>query len=218
MKKYCNNQCHNLRGGLKSKSKKFKSHFEAGTDQGWKLFTTEYPNIQSYEKLTDESPIKIIKATGKLNCSAEKIFHKIWDQTYEEKKKTDDSLLKDAVLEKIDDHTIITYQSYKAPWPVSSRDFLFLRSKVVEDGNIYQVDVSIEHNSKPVETTTKNGFVRAKLIVSGYVYVPKGDNECEATHIVLMDPCGNIPSFLVNSNTAKIPKKIKEFQDLASTL
>eukprot|EP01091_Cochliopodium_minus_P013193 TRINITY_DN418_c0_g1_i1.p2 TRINITY_DN418_c0_g1~~TRINITY_DN418_c0_g1_i1.p2 ORF type:complete len:225 (+),score=78.64 TRINITY_DN418_c0_g1_i1:49-675(+) len=195
---------------------KFKGHFK--TNDGWTALKNDFQGIESWEKLTTESPIKIIKATGTLKCSAEKMFNKIWNQTYEEKKKGDDSLLEDTILEKIDDNTLIKYQGYKATWPVSNRDFLFLRSKFEENGAIYQVDVSIEHSSKSVEQTSKNGYVRAKLIVSGYVYVPKGNNECEATHIVLMDPSGNVPTILVNSNTSKIAKKIKEFQDISSTL
>ena len=47
-----------------------------------------------------------------VDVSAEKLFNKVYNQTYEEKKKNDSSMLDDKILDKVAENIIIRYQAY----------------------------------------------------------------------------------------------------------
>jgi len=87
--------------------------------------------------------------------------------------------------------------------------------KKEDDGSIHQWNISCQSDKMPEQT----GVVRAKTRISGTIYKATGnENECEITHIVLVDPCGNIPTFMINANTSRIPKRVSYLNDLAKSL
>lgn len=128
------------------------------------------------------------------------LFDLVYNQSFAEKKKSDDSMLADEVVESLNGDALrIVYQAYSAPWPVSSRDLLLNRSKVEESGVFWQVDVSTKHAKKP---NPSGSYVRADLI-GAYRYAPH-EKGVYVTYIVFMDPMGNIPGFVVNGNMGKV--------------
>jgi len=156
------------------------------------------------------SGVKCVMAKGAVNMSAQRLFEIIWGQTEEEKKKDDDSLISDII---ISDHgtSVIRYQSYKCPFPISNRDFLFLRTRREVGGVFYQIDKSYVFDEVP----KKSGFVRGEVVVGAYIYEPIDENSCNVTYITQVDPCGNLPKFFVNMNVSKVPNRIVDFRKIA---
>jgi hypothetical protein len=107
------------------------------------------------------------------------LLEKVFNQTFEEKKKGDDSFLNEEILEAVSDEVKVLYQLYAVPWPLSNRDLVILRSKWEEDGTFYQVDISTKHDKKPDPTGSN---VRADLL-GCYKYEPI-ENGTRATYVV----------------------------------
>lgn len=109
----------------------------------------------------------------------------------------------------------VRYQCYSVVWPISNRDFVLLRSqKRGGDGVIHAWDVSTESEKMPEQ----KGNVRGKVVCAGYCYVPTGENECELTYVMCMDPAGSIPHMVVNAATGKVAKRVFDLSELGKTL
>ena len=167
-------------------------------------------DIKAWKRSLPGKSVEVVKATGVVDgVQPGELNDKVFNQPYEEKKKADDSFIAEELLETVDDNSKILYQAYSAPWPVSNRDLVLLRSKWEEDGVHYQVDISTKHASKPDPVGSN---VRADLI-GCYRYAPH-DKGTEATYMVFMDPMGNIPGFVVNANVGKVPARVEAFRKM----
>lgn len=69
-----------------------------------------------------ETPITIKRAKGIIHCNARKLFDYMWKQTLEDKKKYEDTLAEDKIIQPLNDDSHIRYQIYKFPWPLDNRD------------------------------------------------------------------------------------------------
>lgn len=111
----------------------------------------------------------------------------------------------------------IVYNVLKAPWPLSSRDFLQWRYiNRFDDGSVAVMHRSAEHPAYPAYTTGK--LIRGENIIGGYKFVPSQ----KGTEIFLVsqtDICGNVPRWLINSLAAKAPKQwIENFRRACNEL
>ena len=166
--------------------------------------------MEAWKKALPGKSVEVVKATGVIDgVQPEELRNKVYDQPFDEKKKSDDSFLEEEVLETVDDSTKVIYQAYSAPWPVSNRDLVILRSKREENGTYYQIDISTTNAKKPDPT---GSYVRADLI-GCYKYEPCEEGT-KATYLVFMDPMGMVPAFVVNSNTGKVPKRVEAFREM----
>lgn len=180
-------------------------------EPGWSAFEHKSdPSIVATKRTLPGKSVEIVKASGLVpGIEPRTLRDLVYEQSFEEKKAADSSFLEEQVLEVVDANSKVLYQAYSAPWPVSNRDLVLLRSKWEENGTFYQVDISVSHPKKPNPTGSN---VRADLI-GCYKYEP-ADKGCTATYCVYMDPCGNIPSFVVNSNTGKVPARVEAFRKM----
>ncbi len=98
---------------------------------GWIAFEHKFgADIKAEKKALPGKSVEIARAEGVVeNVTPETLFNLVFNQTFEEKKKSDDSMLADEIVESINDDIRIVYQAYSAPWPVSGRDILLNRSK-----------------------------------------------------------------------------------------
>eukprot|EP00471_Norrisiella_sphaerica_P012299 CAMPEP_0184500078 /NCGR_PEP_ID=MMETSP0113_2-20130426/43586_1 /TAXON_ID=91329 /ORGANISM="Norrisiella sphaerica, Strain BC52" /LENGTH=812 /DNA_ID=CAMNT_0026888291 /DNA_START=147 /DNA_END=2585 /DNA_ORIENTATION=+ len=105
----------------------------------------------------------------------------------------------------------IVYMRYKAPWPVSQRDFVNISEiRVRADGSRRVIATEYKHKDGPEESR----IVRAKLMYGGWEFQAKGDgNECTATYITAMDPRGTLPTWLVNQVANDTPMCLAAIRD-----
>jgi len=94
----------------------------------------------------------------------------------------------------------VVYYSFKAPWPVTSRDFFVLAGeKITDDGIVISAVNSVVRPDCP----EREGYVRAQLKASGFVIKPldnddDGTPRCMVTYVVQCKPMGWIPNMIVN--------------------
>ncbi len=167
-------------------------------------------DVKASKKALPGKGVEIVRSDGVIEgVTPATLCDLVMNQSFEDKKKADASMLADEVVEQIDEALRVVYQAYSAPWPVSGRDLLLNRSRVEEDGVFWHVDVSTKHAKKP---DPQGSYVRADLI-GAYRYAPH-DKGTAVTYVVFMDPMGNIPSFLVNAQMGKVPARVESFRQL----
>jgi hypothetical protein len=81
------------------------------------------------------------------------------------------------------------------PYPVSDRDVVGKGDWSIDKatGTVYLHAEGIKSEYK----LDKNK-VRVTLLIADFVLVPKGLDKTEVTYVVLSDPGGNLPSFVIN--------------------
>lgn len=96
------------------------------------------------------------------------------------------SLVKDGEFE-------ICHFTYKAPWPLSNRDFVTLRRKFVDGDKVYYLNKSYDYGVPEV-----NGVVRGELVIGSFCIEKIGENKCRVTYISQSDPKGDVPEAMKN--------------------
>ena len=182
-------------------------------EPGWTEFEHKgAKDVKAQKKTLPGKGVEMVRAEGIIEGVAPAaLFDLVFNQTFADKKKSDDSMQADEVVEEVEGGALrIVYQAYSAPWPVSGRDLLLNRSHVEEGGVHWHVDVSTKHAKKP---DPQGSYVRADLL-GAYRYAPH-EQGTHVTYVVFMDPMGNIPSFLVNGNMGKVPARVESFRHMA---
>lgn len=89
-------------------------------------------------------------------------------------------------VELVDMDTSIGYSSFKAPFPVTGRDFCSIgRTYRSSDGSVLVVYTSVEHPKAP----PVKKYVRGKLIFSGLLIRPIDSQSSQVTYALGSDPC-----------------------------
>jgi hypothetical protein len=120
-------------------------------------------------------------------------------------------------VEILDQFTSIGYNSFKAPWPVSGRDFTALGRSVILPpsavpgldastgtiGAVFTFSTNIESPKKPPQ----KGLVRGILHFCGLWIeaVPGNPNRSKVIYCLGSDPMGSIPKSIVNAANVKQP-------------
>lgn len=99
----------------------------------------------------------------------------------------------------------LVYFTIPGFWPVSGRDFVILNHYELdtENGVFMELSKSIANKSYP---PNKGDYVRAHLPLSGALVraVPDSSLLCQLQYLVVVDPKGRIPSFMVKSILEKV--------------
>jgi hypothetical protein len=95
----------------------------------------------------------------------------------------------------------LVYYSFKAPWPVTNRDFIVCAGeKITDNGIVISAVSSIVRDDVP----ERDGYVRGVLGPSGFVIKPLDNDEegkprCMVTYMASVNPMGWIPTMVVNA-------------------
>lgn len=171
-------------------------------DDGWK-FKLEQDGVKVYLKSDPNGgELNFSKGIGIIAGSPEMIramycapgTRPLWDEMYDTGE----------VIEQIDPNTTIGYAAFKAPWPVSGRDFCTIgRSIVNPDGSILVYHADYQHPKAP----KKKGLVRGELIYSALYAkpIPGNPSKSEVIYAVGSNPKGSLPTNIVNAVNVKQP-------------
>lgn len=156
------------------------------------LFMHEPP-----KKVTEDDGIKCCKAQVELPCSAEQAFSYVSLPDLVERRRWDTDLIDLQPLETISPRIELIYQSYKAPFPITSRDFVALRCRDRDPatGVLYSYGKSVNSSKAPLPSQTR--CVRATA-TSAFVFIPLSENRCKIIRLAKTDPKGMIPKFAVS--------------------
>ena len=111
-----------------------------------------------------------------------------------------------------DDHFYITHTLVPSPWPVKDRDSV-VRSDITqqEDGA-----VRIDFAAVPTEVPAQKGYERVQNVQGYWVFTPQQGGKTRLEYVVMVDPGGKLPTWLVNKFALDVPyQSIKAMHKLA---
>lgn len=165
----------------------------------WELIA-EKDNIKVYAKPDAKTGFNIYKAVMVVDASEDRVVEVLKDIKNYNKwtPRLDDTQL----LKSINNNEFYYYSTVSAPM-VSSRDMV-VHLKTFKTGNATVVKM----NGAPNLIPQKKGFVRMPLYSGTYVIEPTFDNKVAVSLEYQADPGGNLPKWIVNNNTDKVPMEM----------
>ncbi|CAG9331626.1 unnamed protein product [Blepharisma stoltei] len=154
--------------------------------------TLKAKNNLTRHKIYTESGINIVKSSGTIPRSAQIVCDALWD--YTRKREWDKGCTEVRLIQEFPSGIRIMYNSFKSPWPVTDRDFVYASRKVILGSDILMSSANVVTPLCP----EKSSHVRGEMKSSGFLIHPLDDNSCTLTYVVNVDPRGSIPNFAVN--------------------
>jgi START domain len=171
-----------------------KSLLAEPISEGWDEVRNT-PGLQVYKKITEASPIAIIKAKIFIpNTCVEDVLFAIWDGEF---RRSWDNVIQDFhVIEKVSDDSDLIYFYAQSPMPmiVSNREFVQHRKYMKDPTGTFIVYWSADREDIPVP----EGWVRANTIISGYA-IKSTEEGVLVDFISQNDVRGKIPPKLINT-------------------
>ena len=190
----------------------------AQQDKTWSKHKTKDDKIKVDYKYVANSNLCTIRGQTIIPNSSVEQYYEFskggYNNTYKWEKECDKMCTENVCVQAIDiDHEIV-YGSYDSGiFVISPRDFCYIKARYkindykANDGKLYDLSCTLCYSvdeKYPFYRTTKKKHVRAILKYSGYIFfrdksdksIPSGS--CRAAYIVYLDPCGWIPTWVVN--------------------
>lgn len=166
------------------------SRAEDPSVSGW-TYLNDSQGVQVWSKEFPNSPVIAVRGTVKLPFPIAEVYTVLTDNS----RCTEwlPMITKKETLQQISTNTRIEYAQIKMPWPLQDRYTVAEGSLEVRSGNTYWISYkSVDgHLSDPER-------VRARLDLSTFYLRPEGAEATYIDVILLSDPMGSVPKFLVN--------------------
>jgi hypothetical protein len=168
----------------------------------WKLISN-ITGTKLYEKdRKDVCPLPCYLVETDIKQEKDVLVGKVWDVNEDGAKLNDPKIL---TWEEVDvDKSAgwkICSQKNSAGWPVWPRQFIFAQTKIEEKDTTYLVAHSVVHSDVKVD---EKKYVRGNIHLSVYAFKDNGDKTTNVWRITQVDPCGNIPHWLVKMYSANL--------------
>jgi len=167
--------------------------------------------IPVYTRMVAGSEILEYKADVIVNASISKVL-----PLFEDEKQIHRWYFQ-CVLSKLVEHdgpkNEIIYLILHMPWPLSSRDFVFRRTKSIDKDGV----ISYTLTALPDRLPLVKGMVRVQSISSVWSFKSLPNDRTEVSFQQHTDPAGNIPASLINKLVANTPFfSLKSFRRLVT--
>ncbi|MAZ49548.1 MAG: hypothetical protein CME65_13390 [Halobacteriovoraceae bacterium] len=175
--------------------------YSLNLESGWKKIS-EKDGIKVYTKSTKDSPIQYLRAKGVISAKVENICAIL--RSVETAVDWTPNLIERSYVKNISDTEAILYDVSNMPWPVTDREMvLHHKLSVTEDRDALVLDFKSVDNPK---AKRDKDYVRAKIEFGQLRFKPvENGKKTEMEMIVLVDPMGSIPVWIVNLLQVSIP-------------
>ena len=166
-------------------------------------------DLQPGEKGTG---FNIVRATVEWNdINPETLFNTLHDADY--RKTWDKKMIDGHNICQLDSRNDIGYYAAQPHWLISKRDFCNMRSWMEFTGGEY---IIMNHSVHHADCPEREGFVRARSIITGYYMIPTPIGGTKLIFISHSDPKGSIPAWLVNNLMGSLtPNTLTNLHDSA---
>lgn len=181
----------------------FFFNFSAQADaiaEGW-TFITKKKEIDIYSKSTEDSPIKALRVIGPIHGNLATITSIL--RNVEDAKNWVPNLGERSYVQNISDTEAILYEITLMPWPVDDRE-LVVHHKLSLSADKKAIVLhfkSVEHKDRPITSDR----VRAKFVMGKIKFSYLSDIQTNIDMILLVDPMGKIPKWMVNLLQVRMP-------------
>ncbi|KAL6041075.1 hypothetical protein QOT17_025107 [Balamuthia mandrillaris] len=150
----------------------------------------------------DGSASSSLRVCGSVECSPAALKRLMDSNDLKLKQNWEREMVGLDVIEEVTDRIIVVRARYKAPFPVTNREFVTIKcDTTLKDGTRVTYGCSINHD----RCYADSNFVRGVVRIMGAFYrpVPGSPNMCSFARIITVDPKGNIPAWVVNATKSK---------------
>jgi len=183
-------------------------------DELWGKADTSQKGLEIFTAQREGEPITFLRGRAEIPTTAKAVFEFIKDSELC-MRILDPMCYEFEIVEQVDEVRSVLYGIFQTPFPLANRDFVWAAQDVWrEDEQIgISCGISVEHDDKPDNVP---GVVRGELRTSGYFMQTNKDKEntCIVNYVVLADPKGFIPVWVVNlvvKDQAKNLIRLKEY-------
>ena len=164
---------------------------------------TEYKskgNIQMwYKYYPDVCDLARYKIQATIKKPIQTVLGYVWNASFESMNKEDPGLIDFEVLETGQNYKVRRFL-HQLKWPVWNRETVFTQVKHEEGNDIYLIGYSVNHGGAPLK---QDENVRTKVHLSVYKYTKVDDNTTRLQRVAQVDPCGQIPHWMVEAKAGK---------------
>jgi len=195
--------------GNNPKPTKISDYFK---DNKWKLIK-EKDQIKIFSMEAEGIDVLAFRALGKLNAPVDQVMELL--RRVEISTEWMPRLAVKKIIRDVSDHEAITYSVNDLPWPFSDREMVLNNRLVVhkDKGNMVIEIFSVEDE----RAQRKKKTIRAKVYLGQTWINAISENQTEVELIILVDPKGKIPKWLVNLLQKDMPYKLlKGMEKMAS--
>eukprot|EP01104_Vermistella_antarctica_P010503 TRINITY_DN2809_c1_g1_i1.p1 TRINITY_DN2809_c1_g1~~TRINITY_DN2809_c1_g1_i1.p1 ORF type:complete len:232 (-),score=57.03 TRINITY_DN2809_c1_g1_i1:151-846(-) len=171
-------------------------------DDGWSTIPLEdMEDLELFERADLGGSINAIRVVALMPGSQQECFALNRETDLERVHKWDADVIETKIHKQISENVEVMYSTHNAPFPVTNRSFVYLRSKRVdEDGAIFSTSISINDDEYPVDSNFVRGVNQSQWC---FLPVEGNDKQCKLIRVVAIDPKGSIPTWIVNSHKKK---------------
>lgn len=181
------------------------------TDKTWRPIHT-LKEIIIEKKMIEDSNIACFKSSGVINCKTDELIKYVWNiyNTKDNIQAFDPDITEYEIVNNIKNNSRVCRQVNKLPWPMWSRESVYLQM-IKKDGDMsYIIMYSVDSDNVQEQP---NKYVRSNVNISAYVF--ESCDSCTMMHrIAHIEPCGKIPSSLVNSYATKTASVIQHLMSI----
>eukprot|EP01101_Sappina_pedata_P009923 TRINITY_DN612_c0_g1_i1.p1 TRINITY_DN612_c0_g1~~TRINITY_DN612_c0_g1_i1.p1 ORF type:complete len:234 (+),score=114.72 TRINITY_DN612_c0_g1_i1:74-775(+) len=165
-------------------------------DETWNLIDEEQ-GISLFDKIIPDSPAHLTRAVGEFNAPVDVIAKLVAETNVIARNVWDTEIVVYNVIKSFNENYSLILQGFRAPFPVSSRDFSAVRCKKVIGDRIIICGTSVITDEIP----EVEGYVRGDVLVSGFLIEPVVGKPgvSRVIGVTQLDPKGWIPTAAVNS-------------------
>jgi START domain len=195
-------------------------------EQGWSAVEHDHgATVSLAEREVSNCDVHLIKASCIVEASSgDKLCARLSIQEVDALKKFDEDLLALRLIESFGNGADelgygaiqVTLRSYNAPFPVTNREFVTARTtrKIQPEGGGGTLWLAVGRSINRDDVPETPGFVRGKVVISGFVIEQLDDGASfRLTRFALIDPCGAIPSMVVNAFKKKAAAALLRVRD-----
>eukprot|EP01084_Bolivina_argentea_P290715 499448_1 len=188
----------------------------APSDSTWTKSKTKNPKLLIDYKYLANDNLCTIRGQSIIPNASVNTYYEFsesgYDDAYAWEKQCDPMCTENRCVKSIDINHEIVYGSYDSGlFVISPRDFCYIKARYKlkdykgPNNELYDISCTLCYSideKHPFYLKPKSKHVRAILKYSGYVFMENKtnnkNNECKAAYIVYLDPCGWIPTWVVN--------------------
>jgi hypothetical protein len=167
-------------------------------DDQW-VYEREKKGIKVFTKKNKWSKLRDCRATMTVSITPEQMLKVLTDfEHYDWMPRCK----KSRVVARLSDSEFIVYQVYTAPWPVKDRDCV-IHYKIDRDPK--NGSILITEASEPKYVRESSEYVRIEQLVATWKLIPDGNGGTQVVNEYSTNPGGNIPDWLVNTQSVESP-------------
>ena len=175
----------------------------------WNFVLEKSGTLLESRDFPDTCSIPCYRVSTTIKKQKDDLCSRIWDISQQSARIDDPDITSLTIIETGPNHKI-RRQTNHMPWPLWPRETVSVQVRIDEGDTTWFVGYSIDHP----DVVQTDAYVRTNVHMSVYEITMLDPNSTRVRRVVQLDPCGDIPTFLVTSQTGKMVDAINRWKNV----